>query len=284
MDSAKPSSYRLTRKLLKYLVPFAFIMIFIAWIGVPLVYCFLWSAVNPAYPWSYPAALPEKLSLFHWKYILENTNILGAVSNSFFIAVCTTLLSFLIALPTSYALGRRNLKGTNFYKTLMLLPLVLPGMAMAIFLGRMILTMGFSGTYTGVIMAHTLMGIPYMMRILVVSFESVPQDLVDASANLGAGAITRFFEVYLPMILPGLVAGSIFTFINSMEEFNLTFIIGLPTIRTIPTVLFTYLGEHFARTRASVVSLILLIPNITLLLITERFIKTEYMGAALGKM
>ena len=100
-----------------------------------------------------------------------------------------------------------------------------------------------------------------MMRILVVSFESVPQDLVDASSNLGANAFIRFAEVYLPMVLPGLVAGSIFTFINSMEEFNLTFIIGLPTVKTIPTVLFSYLGESFARTRASVVSLILLIPN-----------------------
>ena len=284
MYSPKQSSCQLTRKLLRYLVPFAFGAIFIAWVGVPLVYCILWSAVNPDYPWSYPAAFPERLSLFHWKYILENANILQAAGSSFFIAICTTFLSFLLALPTSYALGRRKLKGAGFYKMLMLLPMVLPGMAMAIFLGRMILSMGFSGTYLGVILAHTLMGIPYMMRILVVSFEAVPQDLVDAAANLDATAVTRFFEVYLPMVLPGLVAGSIFTFINSMEEFNLTFIIGLPTVRTIPTVLFSYLGESFARTRASVVSLILLIPNITLLLITERFIKTEYMGAALGKM
>jgi putative spermidine/putrescine transport system permease protein len=123
-----------------------------------------------------------------------------------------------------------------------------------------------------------------MMRILVINFEAAPQDLVDAASNMGAGAAVRFFEVYLPMILPGLVAGSIFTFINSMEEFNLTFIIGLPTVKTIPTVLFSYLGEGFTRTRASVVSLILLIPNLLLLMITERFIKTEYMSAALGKM
>jgi len=281
---AKEFSAQLTRKLLRYLVPFAIIVILVAWIGVPMAYCFLWSAVDPDYPWSYPDPLPQKLSLFHWRYILENTNILGAVGSSFFIAGCTTILSFLLALPTSYALGRRQLKGTGFFKTLMLLPLVLPGMAMAIFLGRMLMKMGLSGTYTGVILAHTLMGVPYMMRILVVSFESVPQDLVDAASNLGARAFTRFVEVYFPMVLPGLVAGSIFTFINSMEEFNLTFIIGLPTVKTIPTVLFSYLGESFARTRASVVSLILLIPNLTLLLITERFIKTEYMGAALGKM
>ncbi|AEF84228.1 ABC transporter, permease protein [Treponema primitia ZAS-2] len=274
----------LTYKLLRYLIPCAIGLIFLAWIGIPMIYCFLWSMVDPEYPWSYPAVLPEKLSFFHWRYIIENTRILDSVITSFLIAGSTTLLSFLIALPTAYTLGRRKLKGAAIYKTIMLLPLVLPGMAMAIFLGRMIFMLHLSGTYIGVILAHTLMGVPYMMRILVVNFESVPQDLVDASSNLGAGAVTRFFEVYLPMIMPGLIAGAIFTFINSMEEFNLTFIIGLPMVKTIPTVLFSYLGEYFIRTRASVVSLILLIPNLTLLLITERFIKTEYMSAALGKM
>ena len=86
------------------------------------------------------------------------------------------------------------------------------------------------------------------------------------------------------MLLPSVVSGSIFTFINSMEEFTMTFIIGLPAVKTLPTVLFTYLGEGFSQTRASVVSLILLIPNLALLMIVERCIKTEYMGAALGKM
>lgn len=119
---------------------------------------------------------------------------------------------------------------------------------------------------------------------LVVSFESMPQDILDAAANLGAGPWVRLKEVYIPMLIPSVVSGSIFAFINSMEEFTLSFIIGLPAIKTIPTVLFTYLGESFSQPRASVVALILMIPNLILLMIVERCIKTEYMGAALGKM
>lgn len=112
----------------------------------------------------------------------------------------------------------------------------------------------------------------------------MPQDILDAASNLGAGPRTRLKEVYLPMLAPSIISGAIFTFINSMEEFTMSFIIGAPDIRTIPTVLFSYLGEGFSQTRASVVSLILLIPNLVLLMIVERNIKTEYMGAALGKM
>ena len=280
----KSASSRLTRKLLKLLVPFGFTVIFVVWIVIPLGYSVLWSLVNPSVGWSYPDVLPSSLSLDNWSYIIENANIGGAMLNSFLIAVCSTVLSFLLAMPTSYALGRRPIRGREALKTAVLLPMILPGMAMAIYVGRVIYFMGLSGTYLGVILSHTLIGIPYMLRILVVSFESMPQDILDAVSNLGAGPWVRLKEVYIPMLLPSIISGAIFTFINSMEEFTMSFIIGVPEIRTIPTVLFTYLGEGFSQTRASVVSLILLIPNLILLLIVERNIKTEYMGAALGKM
>ncbi len=274
----------LTKKLMKTLVPFAVISLLIVWIFLPVIYALLWSLVNPDYPWSYDSLLPQNMSLFQWDYVFQYTTIVKSIGNSFMLAAITTVVCFFLALPTAYALGRRNLKGAETFKVIMLLPMVFPGMAMSLFLGRTLYAMGLSGTYAGVVMAHTLVSLPYMLRILVVNFESMPQDLIDAASNLGAGNLTKFTEIYMPMILPGLIAGAIFTFITSMEEFNLTFIIGAPDITTIPTVLYSYLGENFLRTRASVVSLIMLIPNLILLIITEKNIRTEYMGAALGKM
>ena len=284
MAIAGAAPNRLTKKLIKLLLPFGFGVLFVIWIVVPLAYSILWSLVDPSVGWSYPDVLPSSLSVDNWIYIIENANIGGAVFNSFLIAACSTLLSFLLAMPTSYALGRRPIRGKEAIKTAILLPMILPGMALAIYIGRVIYFLGLSGTYLGVILSHTLIGIPYMLRILVVGFESMPQDILDAASNLGAGPRTRLKEVYLPMLAPSIISGAIFTFINSMEEFTMSFIIGAPDIRTIPTVLFSYLGEGFSQTRASVVSLILLIPNLVLLMIVERNIKTEYMGAALGKM
>ena len=279
-----PNTRRLTKKIVKFLIPAMLGIIFILWIGLPLLMAILWSLVDPEHPWSYPQTFPEALSTYHWVHIFKYTAIGEAIANSFFIAFATTILSFLLSLPTAYALGRRNLRGRETLKIGMLLPIVFPGMALALFLGRVFITLGLSQTYVGVIMAHTIIAMPFMMRILTVSFESIPQEIIDAAENLGAGPWVKLKEVYFPMILPGFLAGSIFSFIASMEEFNLTFIIGAPEIQTIPTVLFSYLGANFLRTSASVVSLILVIPNIILLIITERFIKTEYLGAALGKM
>lgn len=281
---AGPSPARLTKRLLRLLLPFGFIVIFFVWIVIPLAYSVLWSLVDPQAGWSYPDLLPKGLSLENWSFIIKYADIGTPILNSFFIAISTTILSFLLAMPTAYALGRRNLRWKSAFKTAMLLPMILPGMAMSIYVGRVLYFLGLSGTYTGVILAHMLGGIPYMLRILVVSFESMPQDILDAASNLGAGPWVRLKEVYLPMLAPSVISASIFTFINSMEEFTMSFIIGVPEIKTVPTVLFTYLGEGFSATRASVVSLILLIPNLILLIIVERNIKTEYMGAALGKM
>lgn len=278
------TSHSLTKKLLRYLIPFTIGIIFIAWIFIPMLYAILWSLVDPEFAWSYPALLPSKLSLYHWQHIFQYTHIKNAILNSYAIAFASMLISFLLALPTAFALGRYKLKGKSFYKTAMLFPVAFPGMAMAMFVGRLIYSWGLTGSYFGVIMGHVLVCLPYMLRVMTVSFESVPQEMIDAADNLGANAWTKFKEIYMPMILPGVVAGGIFSFITSIEEFNLSFIIGAPEIQTIPTILFSYLGTNFLRTSASVVSLILVVPNIIMLMITERMIKTEYMGAALGKM
>ena len=113
------------------------------------------------------------------------------------------------------------------------------------------------------------MTIPFMLRLLSTSFEAIPKDVPDAAANLGANTFWKFRDVYIPMILPGIFAGAIFTFITSLEEFALTFIIGTPTFTTIPIVLFSYLGYKFVRTNAAVVAILLMVPNATLLFIAR---------------
>lgn len=277
-------SYSLTKKLAVILIPAFLILLIILWLGLPLFMAVMWSLVDPEYPWSYPNVLPPKLSLYPWVNVFKTSAVIRAISTSFQLAIFSAALSFLISLPTAFVMGRYSFRGRETLKVLMLMPLVLPGMTIALFLGRFLHMLGLSQSFIGVLLGHTLLGIPYMLRILTVNFESMPQDIIDAASNLGADRWTLFKEVYIPMILPGLFAGMLFSFIASMEEFNLSFIIGVPTIQTIPTVLFSYLGYNFIRPAASVVSLVLMIPNLILLIICERFIKTEYMGAALGKM
>lgn len=284
MARKKSSQKSLTRRLLSYLLPSAFGIVAFAWVAVPIAMAVLWSLVNPEYSWTYPDVLPKNVGFYQWERIFKYTDIVGAIKNSVIIAIATTILCILISIPTAYAIGRRDIRFKPALKVIMLLPMVFPGMALALFLGRFFFMQGFSQRYIGVILAHTLVCLPYMLRILTSSFESMPQELLDAASNLGANGWIKLIEFYIPMITPGILAGSIFTFIGSMQEFNLAYIIGAPSIQTITTILYSYLGSNFLRTSASVITLMLLIPNLILLIITERFVKTEHLGAALGKM
>jgi len=151
-------------------------------------------------------------------------------------------------------------------------------------LSRVFAAFHLTQSFFGLVLAHTLMGIPYMIRVLTASFEAIPQDIIDAAENLGANTWVKIKNILLPMVRPGLLSGIVFVFTASIEEFNLTFIIGTPTFETIPTILYSFLGYNFIRTNASVVALIMMIPNIIMLFVVERLLKSDYLSASLGKL
>jgi putative spermidine/putrescine transport system permease protein len=253
-------------------------------VGAPLLMAVLWSLVNPDYPWSLKALFPTHLSLYQWQHVFKYSDIVKAMITSFTLAPCVTVLSLILSIPTAYVIGRYNFPGKEFTRIIILLPIILPGMVVGLFLSRVFGYLHLSQTFFGLVLGHTLMGIPFMLRLVTTSFESIPADIPDAAANLGANTFWKFKEIYLPMILPGIFAGAIFTFITSLEEFNLTYVIGTPTFTTIPIVLFSYLGYKFIRTNAAVVSILLIIPNAGLLFIADRFLKTDYLSTAYGKL
>jgi putative spermidine/putrescine transport system permease protein len=260
------------------------IALLVIWTAVPLFMAVMWSLVDPDNPWSPPAVLPPSLSWAQWDYVFTYSEIVRAVTTSFALAPIVTLLSFVLALPTAYAIGRYSFPGKEALRLLILLPIVMPPMVIAMFLSRVFYAFDLAQTFAGLVIGHTLLSMPYMLRILSTAFEAIPQDVIDAARNLGAGRLALVREVLVPMVMPGLFAGAVFTFITSLEEFNLTFVIGTPTFQTIPTVLFDYLGYHFVRTNAAVVSIILMVPSVALLFIAERYLKTEYLSSAFGKL
>lgn len=272
------------KRLIYGLLTAFFVITQIIWVGVPVLMAVLWSLVDPQHPWSFPQLFPEKLSWAQWAYVFKYTNIERALKTSYSVAPLAVLLSFVLSLPTAYVLGRKNIPGKKVFMLVVLLPIIMPGMVVALFLSRVFAAFHLTQSFFGLVLAHTLMGIPYMIRVLTTSFEAIPQDIIDAAENLGANTFVKIKDIFLPMVRPGLLAGMVFAFTTSIEEFNLTFVIGTPTFETIPTILYSFLGYNFIRTNASVVALIMMTPNIILLFIVERILKADYLSASLGKV
>jgi putative spermidine/putrescine transport system permease protein len=281
---ARPSARHLARAARRGVVPLALITVALVVVGVPVLMAVAWSLVDPDNPWSYPDVFPPSLSLYQWDYVFRVTGIVPAIVTSYVLATAATILAFLIALPMAYAMGRWAFRGKELVRILMLLPLVMPGMVVALFLSRVFGFLGLAQTFHGLVLAHTLLGLPFMARLLSTSFEAIPREVSDAASNLGASELAKLRTIYLPMIRPGIFAGAIFTFIASLEEFSLTYVIGTPDYQTIPTILFGFLGQRLVRTQASVVSLILLVPSIVLLFAADRMLKRDYLSTGFSKL
>jgi ABC-type spermidine/putrescine transport system permease subunit II len=270
---------------LGWLVALGFFSVAFVVLIIPLAVGVLWSLVDPEAGWFPPAILPPSLSLANWRAILSVPEAGHAFVMSFVIAPIVTALCSVLAIPTGYALGRRRLRARRTIELLILAPIILPGIVLATGVGSMFIRMGLSHTIAGVVLVQTVVLLPFMIRIVAATFEGVPQDLIDAARNLGAGpwALTR--HVLIPMVKPGLFAGGLFTFIGSLEEFTLTFIVGMPQVQTLPVLLWAYLGGRSTIfTYAAVITMILLAPTILLMFVAERALKQEYLAAGFGKV
>lgn len=268
----------LNRSLLIAFIAICFLAIFI-----PIILAVLWSLVDPNYTWNYPDLFPREISFGRWAIIWQTTTLKKSMINSYSLGISVTLLSLILSLPTAAALGRYDFKGKNIAQVLILLPMVIPGFVIAIFFTSFLYRVGIYSKFIGILIGHTVLNMPFAIRILTVSFSQVRDDLIEAARDLGASKFSIFKNVFLPAIKPGILSSLIIVMIRSLEEFALAYIIGSPDFTTIPTILYSYLGYQFIRPNAAVVSIILVFPNVILMLIMEKLLKTKNPAMIVGK-
>ena len=95
--------------------------------------------------------------------------------------------------------------------------------------------------------------------------------------------MARWRVAYWPALKPGILATLLIVFIQSIEEFAIAYIVGTPDLTTVPTLLYSSLGQDFNRPNAAVLALILAVPNVILMLLFERFLKSANPALASGK-
>uniref|UniRef100_UPI003F6A26A3 molybdate ABC transporter permease subunit n=1 Tax=Marivivens donghaensis TaxID=1699413 RepID=UPI003F6A26A3 len=158
-----------------------------------------------------------------------------AVSLSLRVAFWATVLSLPIGIFTAYALARWSFVGKQVLNGIVHLPLVLPPVVTGYLL---LLTFGRRGPvgefleqtfgiivafrWTGAVLAAAIMAFPLMVRAIRLSIEAVDPKLEEAASTLGASRVWVFMTVTLPLILPGILAGSILAFAKAMGEFGAT--------------------------------------------------------------
>jgi multiple sugar transport system permease protein/putative spermidine/putrescine transport system permease protein len=254
-------------------------------LAVPLAVAVMWSLVDPRNGWFAPALVPPSLSLSFWNEVLRSPGIVGAMAASLAISSIVTVLTVSLALPTAWALGRIPFRAKRIIEIFVLSPLIVPGIIVAVSLTEVFIRMGLFGTIFGVVLVQTVGTLPLMIRILTASLEGYPEELILAARTLGATPVQAAWRIVVPMIVPGMVAGGLLSFISSFEEFEKTFMIGAPRVQTLATKLWSYLGgELLVFPTASVVTFLLLAPTVVIFFIAQRIVRDEELAAGMGKL
>lgn len=135
------------------------------WLIIPFTMAVLWSLVDPSEPWTVDKVLPPVISFVRWADMWENSSLKSALIASYTLAPSAAILSLLLAMPTSFALGRLEFPGRELAKMLCLLPLVVPAFITAIFFTSLLFQLGLSSWRPGAILfAHAVLFMPFVIR------------------------------------------------------------------------------------------------------------------------
>lgn len=199
-----------------------------------------------------------------------------AVMLSLKVAVVAIAFALPVAIAVALLLSRSRLPGVGLVNGLVHLPLILPpvvtGYLLLVAFGRRGVIgaflnewfgLVFSFRWTGAALAAAVMGFPLMVRSIRLSIDAVDRRLEAAAATLGAGPVKVFFTITLPLILPGIVAGTILGFAKALGEFGatITFVSNIPgETQTLAAAIYTYTqvpGGEAGAARLTAISIVI---------------------------
>lgn len=198
----------------------------------------------------------ERLSLRHYATVLTSEAWLGSIAQSFWIAVASTLLA--VGAGTLCAVGcwRISRRTTELVRAMMLLPLIIPTIVYAVGLFRYFARLGLLDSFLGVVIAHGVTGIPYVVITVSTALAAFDPRLEQAARGMGASLVQTLRWVILPRIAPGIASGAIFAFIHSWDELVIVLFIASRDVFTLPRRMWDGINENLDPAMAAVAVLL----------------------------
>ena len=216
----------------------------------------------------------EHLSLQYYVKLFTSEAWLSSIGQSLVIAVAATALAVTAGTLAAIGCWRVNSRATEAVRVLMLVPLIVPTIVYALGIYRLWIALGMLDSYTGVILAHGVTAIPYVVITVSTALANFDARLEQAARNLGASVGQALRRVILPNILPGVVSGAIFAFIHSWDELVIVLFIASRTIFTLPRRIWDGINDNIDPTMAAVAVVLILI-TLALLALDLAFLRRE---------
>lgn len=222
-------------------------------------------------PQTYLQVPLTKFSLRWYRAILKHPEFISAFFNSFYLAMTVSLISATLGTLGSFAIARYRFPGREFLNALFLSPLMVPMVVIGVGALQILSLLHLAGSFIGMVLAHVVITVPYMVRTMLASFAGFDRNLELAAMNLGANWLETFRRVTLPIVSPGLLAGTIFSFIVSFDDLTVALFVTGPKMVTLPIRIYAHI-EYYTDPLVAAISSSIVGMTIIIILTIERLV------------
>lgn len=213
-----------------------------------LLFPFYWTFVTSVKPeqelyGSVVTYWPHSFTLASYRKLFLDYNFLKPMSNSFVVALTTTLLSLAVSVLAAYAFSRYQFKGRRLFMIMFLTNNMFPTVLLLIPLYSIMRTIGILYTPLSLVLSYTTFTIPFSVWLLNGYLNDLPISLEEAATVDGCNRAQAFLKIVFPVIIPCLVATGVYIFMTSWNEYTFAVMFTNQTNRTIPVALKNLIGQ-----------------------------------------
>ncbi|MCX7561245.1 ABC transporter permease [Sulfitobacter sp. F26204] len=238
---------------------------------LPIVIVVLSSFTSAGYL-SFPI---KGLSLRWYGEFLGSADWLRVLGTSALLAFIGATVSTAASFAAAWAVVRHRIRFGATYETILLTPLIFPHAAIGVIMIVTLSSVGWLGTFTGLVLVHCILTIPYAYRPVAAALRKADPALEEAAASLGARPWRTFWQVSLPAVRPGLVTSLLFSFIISFDEVTVTMFLVGPFVMTLPVQVFSEVLESASPVIAAVSATLVLFTTVMVFLL-DRVIGIQF--------
>lgn len=187
-----------------------------------------------------PSFFPNRLTLDNFRTVLATPSLPAAFRSSLIVAVLTTVLSLVLAVPAAYVSTQYRRRITVVFLLFALITRMVPAVSLGVPLFTLMKSWGLLDTTLGLVLAHTTNAVPLALLLMAAFFEGVPKELEEAARMDGCTRFMAFIKVILPVMRGGIAITALFSFIASWNEFLYALLLTSEHTKTAPIVIAEY--------------------------------------------
>jgi len=207
----------------------------------------------------------EGFSLRWYREFFASPEWVRALKNSLIVAPIATFIAMFFGTLAAVGLNLTDFRGKALVMSLIISPMIVPVVIVGVACYLTFAPLGLSNSYLGLILAHAVLGVPFVIITVSATLQNFDYNLVKAANSLGASAPYAFFRITLPLIAPGVISGALFAFATAFDEVVVTLFLAGPEQATLPRQMFSGIRENLSPTIAAAATLLILFSVILLL-------------------